>query len=276
MKIPNRIVLKLNADWSPHQMTPWQEIVPLLLEGTVSTVTRTGFEEDEEIYRWEDGSPILIRSGPGEDGVTPKVTIRMPAVVILKKYISVSRRRVLSPSRHNILARESYLCGYCLTDGGDRLLTIDHILPRSKGGLTSFQNCTAACHRCQSQKRDRTLDEMRHSVTWNGKPFRLQHTPTEVRQGGIARFVYRTNRANLCWLRYLPNWQTMAPRIGKGHLIEEFERFEENLLVGACDPEYDEEERTIKEDPDEGITEAGDQDRVARVERGVQTGRRRR
>jgi hypothetical protein len=116
MKIPNRIVLKLNADWSPHQMTPWQEIVPLLLEGTVSTVTRTGFEEDEEIYRWEDGSPILIRSGPGEDGVTPKVTIRMPAVVILKKYISVSRRRVLSPSRHNILARESYLCGYCLTD----------------------------------------------------------------------------------------------------------------------------------------------------------------
>ena len=274
MKIPNRIVLKLNADWSPHQMTPWQETIPLLLEGVVRTVTATGMEEDEEIYRWDDGSPILIRSGPGEDGVTPKVTIRMPAIVILRDYVSVSRKRKLSPSRHNIFQRDSYCCMYCKAD--DEVLTIDHVWPRSKGGLTEWGNVVSACGRCQSQKRDRTLEEMRHSVTWNGLPFRLQHVPNEVRHGGVARFVYRINRANLCWLPYLAGWEKIAPRIGKGHLIEEFERFEKNLLVGACDPEYDEEERILKEDPDEGITEAGDQNLGDRVGREPSTGHRRR
>lgn len=260
MKIPNRMVLKLNADWLPHQMTPWQEIVPLLLEGTVSTVCPTGLEEDEEIYRWEDGSPILIRSGPGEDGVTPKVTIRMPAVVLLRKYVSISRNKRFSPSRHNVFQRDMYTCVYC----GDMEspVTIDHVWPRSKGGLTEWGNVVAACGRCQAQKRNRTLDEMRHSLTWNGRPFRLIHIPTEVRQIGFARFIYRTNKHNLCWLRYIPNWGTMAPRIGKAHLIEDFERFEEGILVSAGVSEDD----GRGDEDDERITEARDPAWGARIE----------
>jgi 5-methylcytosine-specific restriction endonuclease McrA len=224
MKIPNRLVLKLNADWRPHQIAPWQETIPLLLEGVVRIASPTGLEEDEEVYRWGDGSPILIRSGPGEDGVTPRITVRLPAVVILRDYVSVSKRRMLSPSRHAILQRDGYTCCFCGSDDG--MMTIDHVLPRSKGGLTSFQNCCCACARCQADKGSRTLEEMRHRRTWNGLPFRLQHTPSEVRYGGIARYVYRVTRANLCWLNYLEGWEKIAPRIGKGFLIEEFERFE--------------------------------------------------
>lgn len=223
MKVPNRMVLKLNADWSPFQMTVWQEVIPLLLEGTVSTVCPTGMPEDEEIYRWDDGSPILIRSGPGDDGVTPRFSVQLPAVVLLRDYVSVSRHRRFSPSRHNIFMRDGYCCMYCKAD--DEVLTIDHVWPRSKGGLTEWGNVVSACGRCQSQKRDRTLEEMRHSVTWNGLPFRLQHIPTEVRKNGIARYVYRVGKHNLCWLNYLHGWEKIAPRIGKGNLIDEFRRW---------------------------------------------------
>lgn len=224
MKLPNRVVLKLNANWHPHQITPWQDVIPLLLEGTAKTVSTTGDEEGEEIYRWPDGSPILIRSGPGEDGVTPRVCVRMPAVVLLRDYVSVPKKRRFSPSRHNIFQRDLYTCQYCGDDEAE--VTIDHVWPRSKGGMTSFENCVAACVKCQSDKRDRTLDEMRSRLTWNGKPFRLIHVPTEVRQLGVARFVHRVNRHNLCWLRYIYGWEKIAPRIGKRNLIEEFEKFE--------------------------------------------------
>lgn len=224
MKIPNRLVLKLNADWHPHQMAPWQDVIPLLIEGVVSIVSLTGEEEDEEIYRWGDGSPILIRSGPGEDGVTPRVSLRMPAVVLLRDYVSIPKRRRLTPSRHNMLQRDLYTCQYCGDE--ESAVTIDHVWPRCKGGTTSFENCVAACQRCQSDKANRTLDEMKNRLTWNGRPFRLIHVPTEVRQNGIARFVYRVGRHNLCWLRYINGWEKVAPRIGKSNLIEEFERFE--------------------------------------------------
>jgi len=224
MKIPNRLVLKLNADWTPHQMMPWNKVIHLLIEGLATIVSPTGMPEDEEIYRWDDGSPIMIRSGPGDDGVTPRYSIKMPSVILLRDYISVSKRQRLSPSRHNIFQRDMYTCMYC--GDMDSEVTIDHVWPRSKGGLTTFENCVAACERCQNQKRNRTLDEMTHSVTWNGRPFRLVHIPKEIQHFGVARFVFRVNRSNLSWLRYLPGWEDVAPRIGRGHLIEDFERFE--------------------------------------------------
>lgn len=223
MKIPNRMVLKLNADWHPHQITPWQDVIHLLIEGTAEIMSPTGDEAGEEIYRWPDGSPILLRSGPGVDGITPKVCVRMPSVVRLKRYVSVPKRRRLTPSRHNILQRDLYTCQYCGDDECD--LTIDHVWPRCKGGITEWGNIVAACRRCQQQKGGKTLDEMKHSSTWNEKPFRLIHVPSEVRQLGLARFVYRVSRTNLNWLAYIPNWQDIAPRIGKGHLIGDYEEF---------------------------------------------------
>jgi len=274
MKIPNRMVLKLNADWHPHQITPWQDVIHLLIEGTAEIMSPTGDEAGEEIYRWPDGSPILLRSGPGVDGITPKVCVRMPSVVRLKRYVSVPKRRRLTPSRHNILQRDLYTCRYCGDD--ESRVTIDHVWPRSRGGLTTFDNCVAACERCQAQKRDRPLSELMHSVTWNDRPFRLIHVPTEVRQLGLARFVYRVNKHNLNWLRYIPGWEDIAPRIGKGHLIEEHRRFEEMSLVGACSPEYDDEEESKEEVHHEGITETRDPVRGSGDRRPVEAGRGRR
>jgi len=272
MKIPNRMVLILNADWHPHMIMPWQEVIHLLIEGTAETVSLTGDESGEEVYRWPDGSPILIRSGPGDDGVTPRVCVRMPSVIRLKRYVSVPKRRRFSPSSHNIKQRDLYTCQYCGDD--ESMVTIDHIWPRSKGGLTTFENCVAACLRCQQQKRNRPLSELMHSVTWNGRPFRLIHVPTEVRQGGLAKFVSRVSERNLNWLSYIPGWEDIAPRIGKGHLIEDRRRFEE-ALVGACSPEYD--EGGFEEvDAHEGIAETRDPVRGTRDRRSASPRRGRR
>jgi 5-methylcytosine-specific restriction endonuclease McrA len=83
----------------------------------------------------------------------------VPTVVRLVSYVVTKWRYTAGPrwSRPGVLARDKHRCGYC----GAHATTIDHIMPRARGGGNTWKNTVAACDRCNQRKRDRTPDEAR-------------------------------------------------------------------------------------------------------------------
>lgn len=79
----------------------------------------------------------------------------MPSVIRIHKYISVPYRGVVM-SRHNIFKRDNYQCQYC---GTSKDLTLDHVIPRSKGGRSSWKNLVTACKKCNAAKGDYSPQE---------------------------------------------------------------------------------------------------------------------
>ena len=123
--------LVLDTSYQPHRVIDWRRAVGMIFGGKAEVVEE--YEED-------------IRS--------LRLTIKMPAVVRLLR--RVARRRTIRFSRVNVAARDRFLCQYC----GERLplgrLTFDHVIPRSQGGRTSWENIVMACRPCNGQKADRT------------------------------------------------------------------------------------------------------------------------
>lgn len=79
----------------------------------------------------------------------------VPSVIRLQHYVKVPYYGI-ALSRHNVLRRDNFLCQYC---GTSRNLTLDHMLPRSRGGETNWLNLVTACSKCNSRKGDRTPEE---------------------------------------------------------------------------------------------------------------------
>jgi 5-methylcytosine-specific restriction endonuclease McrA len=93
-----------------------------------------------------------------------------PSIIRLSHYVSVPYKRVVL-TRKNILRRDAYRCGYC--GRSDLPLTIDHILPKAKGGTDSWENLICACTVCNNKKGDRTPTEAK--MTLLNKPFKPSH-----------------------------------------------------------------------------------------------------
>lgn len=87
----------------------------------------------------------------------PGNIIYRPSIVRVPKYIDLDITRV-PYSRDNVFKRDNYTCVYCGEDE-IRAMTIDHILPQSKGGKDSFENCVTACKPCNSKKGDLLIEE---------------------------------------------------------------------------------------------------------------------
>jgi len=113
-----------------------------------------------------------------EEVSSPSVTFKIPSVIVLKsvvKFINGS----LNPSRNNIMWRDKNQCQYCGVIQASRELTIDHVLPRSRGGKNTWTNLVACCKKCNQKKRDRTPIEA--SMALLNKPVKpknsvLRHT----------------------------------------------------------------------------------------------------
>jgi 5-methylcytosine-specific restriction endonuclease McrA len=83
--------------------------------------------------------------------------IRIPAVMKLIKFIRSIYRSGVPYSKKNILIRDEFKCGYCGKKASP--LTVDHIIPRSRGGLSTFENCVACCKYCNTHKGCHTPSE---------------------------------------------------------------------------------------------------------------------
>ena len=126
--------LVLNADYRPLSyyplsLWPWQEAVKAAFLDRVQIVA--------EYDAW-------VRS--------PTTEFRIPSVVVLKEFVKPQKR--VAFTRFNLFLRDEFCCQYCGAKGD---LTFDHVLPCSRGGITSWENVVAACSPCNLRKGNKSL-----------------------------------------------------------------------------------------------------------------------
>ena len=98
--------------------------------------------------------------------ITERKNYKRPTVIRLLRYISVPFRKI-HLSRQNIFRRDDHKCIYCGTNSD---LTIDHVIPKSKGGKNSWLNLVSCCSDCNLKKGNRTLEEA--NMTMSHEPFK--------------------------------------------------------------------------------------------------------
>lgn len=112
----------------------------------------------------------LVAQKEGRHIRSVKCAYPYPSVIRLTAYVRIPYKRI-ELSRKNILRRDGNRCQYCGKKAPD--LTIDHIVPKSRGGTDSWENLVAACVRCNNRKGNRTPEEARISLL--KKPSRPHH-----------------------------------------------------------------------------------------------------
>lgn len=112
----------------------------------------------------------------------------LPVVLSLTRYVHVPVRRSVPPTRRTVLQRDAHRCAYC----GGTADTVDHVLPRSRGGRHEWSNVVAACVRCNHRKADRFL----HEIGWE-----LPFVPRAPRWS--VAFGVAASRAEPAWSPYL-------------------------------------------------------------------------
>lgn len=124
--------LVLNADYRPLSyfplsLWPWQEAVKAVFRDTVTVVS----EYDRFVH-------------------SPSCEVRLPSVLALRDYINTDRKPAFT--RFNVFLRDNWTCQYCGDGFKTHELTFDHVIPRSRGGRTSWENIVTACQRCNTSK----------------------------------------------------------------------------------------------------------------------------
>ena len=161
-------VLVLNATYEPINVCTVRRAVVLLLKAKAELLERSRHELHSE-----------------------STTLARPVVIRLVTYVKVPRdahRRKIT--RRAVFARDSWTCQYC---GSRSNLTVDHVIPRSKGGASSWENIVASCAPCNRRKGDRTPRQA------GMQPQRAPRTPrAEI-------FIHvATPTIPTAWLQYLP------------------------------------------------------------------------
>jgi 5-methylcytosine-specific restriction endonuclease McrA len=128
-------VLVLNASYEAINICDVKRAIALIFKGVATS------EEDSE---YEIRSPNFI--------------MKVPVVIRLLKYVHVPHR-VVRFSRRNVMLRDRYSCQYCGKSFSSSALTLDHIVPLSRGGGTEWENVVTACKMCNVKKGNRTPHE---------------------------------------------------------------------------------------------------------------------
>ncbi len=145
--------LVLNKNWVAIQTTTVRNALSLLYTGGAKVINTDTFEP-HDFESWTD----LAVARDTDCVKTVSLKIRVPEVILLQNYDRIPKREVTF-SRRNLYRRDRYTCQYCGCTPGSAELSIDHVMPRSKGGRTTWTNCVLACIKCNKRKGSRTLAE---------------------------------------------------------------------------------------------------------------------
>lgn len=137
--------LVLNAGYEPLAVVSFKRAIVLVMNEKATIVTA-----DLE-------HPVLGSGGASWD---------RPSVIILRNYVRIPSGRHVPVSRRGVLRRDGQRCAYC----SGAATTIDHVLPRSRGGKDTWENLVACCLRCNNLKGDRTPAEMRWELRLTPQP----------------------------------------------------------------------------------------------------------
>jgi 5-methylcytosine-specific restriction endonuclease McrA len=163
-------VLVLNASYEPINICAARRALVLILKGVASA---------------EEVAPASVHSA--------RRTLPVPSVIRLLEYRRIPHQtRALS--RKNILMRDRYTCQYCHKSLPSGEMTLDHVVPRSRAGETTWENLVACCHPCNNRKGNRTPDEAGMRLARLPRPFSL-HTSRH-----LMRLLGRSDDQ---WRKYL-------------------------------------------------------------------------
>jgi 5-methylcytosine-specific restriction endonuclease McrA len=168
--------LVLNADFRPLSYYPlslwsWQDAVKAVYLDRVSVLS----EYDTEVH-------------------SPNHVIRLPSVIALKEYIPSARRPAFT--RFNVFLRDRFSCVYCNEEMPTHDLTFDHVIPRSRGGRTSWENVVTACGPCNLRKGNKLPREIKMFPREEPR----QPTSWELQENGRA---FPPNSLHQSWRDYL-------------------------------------------------------------------------
>ncbi len=163
-----RRVLLLNATYEPLTALPLRRAIVLLVCGKADVVHG-------------DSSGLVLHSATG--------AVEVPSVIRLRVFVRVPYRARVPLTRAALMHRDRFRCAYC----SGKAETIDHVVPRSRGGTHTWENCVACCARCNHKKADKLLAEL-------GWPLRTM--PTAPR-GRHWRLLAGLVDADPQWLPYL-------------------------------------------------------------------------
>jgi 5-methylcytosine-specific restriction endonuclease McrA len=157
--------LVLNASYEPLCVVPARRAVVLVLA------------EKAELVHANGGSFHSQR-----------LSVPVPSVIRLRYFVKVPFRRRATLNRKSVMARDAHRCQYC----GGHADSIDHVLPRSRGGEHVWENVVAACRGCNAHKRDRLLSET---------SMHLRRRPTAPRE--LTWVVVAVGQVPEDWEQYL-------------------------------------------------------------------------
>lgn len=155
-KVLERSVLVLNKNWAPISVKTVREVLGLVAKGSAFVIEPETYER-HDLESWADVSRVKAKVGDGMIR-SQRMTLVAPEVVVLTEYDGLGQKSVIF-SRRNLFKRDRYTCQYCSLQPGPEELTIDHVLPKSKGGRSTWENCVLACVACNKVKADRTPEQ---------------------------------------------------------------------------------------------------------------------
>ena len=161
-------VLKLDSSFKPIEIIPWEEAFLL-------TWLKKAWAA-EYTDKWVHSA---------------RQRFQIPSVIVLFKYID-EQFFTLPCTRKNIMIRDENRCQYCAKVFRDADLTLDHVIPKSKGGKTRWDNIVTACKPCNQQKKDLLLSQT---------PFSLPRVPKKPSYRSIIK--KRIKMSNVRWKEYL-------------------------------------------------------------------------
>ena len=145
-------VLVLNRSYLPIHVISVRRALSLMYRGLARAV-----DESYDTFDFERWRRAEIRPHDDWLGIVGGV-MRVPRVILLAAFDRVPRRHVRF-SRSNIYARDRHTCQYCGRSEGRGQLNLDHVVPRSQGGRTSWENVVCSCVRCNRRKGGRTPNQ---------------------------------------------------------------------------------------------------------------------
>ena len=125
---------------------------------------------------------------------SPSIKLKLPSVVSLKDYIPLPDK--VAFTRFNVFLRDKFFCQYCHKSFKVENLTFDHVIPRSKGGKTAWENVVTACRTCNTIKGNKLID--RTGFKLNVKPY----TPNNYELKEIGR-MFPPNFLHKSWNDFL-------------------------------------------------------------------------
>ncbi|RDI54436.1 HNH endonuclease [Nocardia mexicana] len=163
-----RRVLLLNATYEPLTALSARRAVVLLI-----------CDKADAVHHNPDG-PVVHSAG---------ASVALPSVIRLRNYVRVPYRARVPMTRAALMHRDRYRCAYC----GGKAETIDHVIPRSRGGPHTWENCVASCAPCNHRKADKLLAELGWTL----------HHPMVAPKGPHWRLLSTTAELDPVWLQYL-------------------------------------------------------------------------